>query len=219
MNLEHVQLATVAVVNLVNEMKGEAEKQGYEVKDTTDGIRIFYPGFNGSQEYDFLRLSRMALVGVVSKCPFKIKLDERYGPVMLPEIDLDAYDGDFPTTREMFRTLNKELREFLDAQGDLAPAHIFWSQAEAPGVNASKEERDYFAVLGNVYEDGRFRNLTITLNHFSYIYLTANVKYAVLENPERGQYVDLHEDSDKAYGEICWEVFSRVKRELHTVQS
>lgn len=215
MNLEHVQRATVAVVNLVNEMKSEAGKQGREVKDTADGIRIRFPGFNGTQDYSFLRLSRMALISVVSKCPFKVKTNERYGVMMLPEVDISKYDGDFPLVPEMFRTLNKELREFLAAQGDLEPAHTFWSRPEPARLNATEEERDYFAVLGNVYEDGRFRNLTLTLNHFTYIYLTNNVKYVVVNHPERGQYVDLHEDSDKAYGELCLEVFNRVKRELH----
>lgn len=219
MNLEHEQLAASAVVNLVNEMKSEAEKQGFKVKDTTNGIRILFPGFGGSQEYDFLRLSRMALVGAAAKCPLKIKLDERYGPVMIPEVDLSSYEGVFPDKQKMFSTLNKELREFLSAQGELEPAHIFWTQSAPPGLNATKEEQDYFAVLSNVYEDGRFRNLTLILNHFTYIYLTDNVKYALLKDSERGQYVDLHEDSDKAYGLLCLKVFNRVKRELHTVQS
>lgn len=214
MNLEHVQLATVAVVNLVNEMKSEAEKLGYEVTSKGDGLRILFPGFNGGQSYSFLRLSRMALISVVTKCPFKIKTDERYGPKMLPEVDLSKYEGEFPSTVKMFNTVNKELREFLDAQSDLSPAHIFWSRPAAPDLNASADDREVFAVLGNVYEDGRFRNLSLTLNHFSYIYLTDNVKYKVIEHPELGNYIDLHEDSDKAYGELCWEVYTRVKNEL-----
>lgn len=214
MNLEHVQLATAAVVNLINEMKSKAEKEGYEVNNKEDGVRIIFPGFNGGQTYDFLKLSRMALVSLVTKCPLIIKTDERYGPVMIPEVDLSKYEGEFPSMRTMFSTVNKELREFLSAQGDLEPSHIFWVQPEPPHVNATEEERQHFAVLSNVYENGRFRNLTTTLYHFTYIYMTDNVKYKVFEHPERGQYVDLHEDSDKAYGELCWEVFTRVKNEL-----
>ncbi len=218
MNKEHASRAAALVIEVYAEMKALAETRGLEVTKDNEGFTIHYPGFRGNHTYEYADMIRMALIGAVTGSKFKINVLPQYGDLLQPELIQDE-SGIVPPVLSMFKDMNLTLDEFIAGESDLAPKYIFWRIPGDPGLNATKHERAVFALLENVFENGRFRSRSLVQNHIIYLYLTGNIKYVVKELDDRGFYVDLDPSSDSKYLELCNDALGLIRIALNDVIS
>lgn len=216
MNTNHVEQASALVLQLIADMKEQAHARDLQTDFRSEHFLIRYPGFHGTQDYSYFTLIKMALIATVTRCPFKINIISQYNDMMQPEVDMSHYIGEFPSGTEIFSKANIALAEFVAKQKHM-PAHIFWRMAGEPTLNATAQEREIYAVLENIYADGRFRNQSLTQNHFLYAYLTDTLEYTVTKMPDRGDCIALSETADTAYFAVCKAVLKEVKKELGSV--
>lgn len=178
MTNEHEQHAAQEVAKTVKAIISMAKEKDLPVKEVErEGVSVNYGMFKGTQEYNLRTLAKMGLISAATGVPMTVKFNERHS-VIQPEVELENHPS-LPKIGEIFRRVNEDLKQFAAKQGNLEAEHVFWRLPTAPGLNASAEEREAFAVLENIYATGGFYARTFTRDHFIYLFLSNSIEYLV----------------------------------------